>query len=83
MKVKPQLLPNENPALIRTNGFTLGKEYRVIETHEPGKAVTVVNDRGHRRTVVPDGSPCAHITSVREGRFPVQRPIGCFVKVDE
>lgn len=82
--VQPRLLPSvtQTPASLSTNGFTLGRFYRVVQTHEPGRAVTVCNDRGHLRTVIPDGSACAHIVrSFTRSRMQLQEPVGCFVSV--
>jgi hypothetical protein len=82
--VQPRLLPSAifTPASLHTNGFTIGRLYKVVQTHEPGRAVTVSNDKGYLRTVVPDGSACAHIVSkFTRDRWERQVPVGCFVYV--
>jgi len=52
-----------------TNGFTLGKAYDVVRVggYKNGCA-DVLNDNGHKRVILLDGSPSAHLQSPC-GRF--------------
>jgi len=44
----------------RTNGFTIGEYYPFIAAE--GNGAVVLNDNGHPRFVMLDGSQCSHIT---------------------
>lgn len=63
---------------LRTNGFTIGKAYRV--RRREGNCGVVVNDNGHDRTIFLDGSPCAHIVSIysTDRNWPRQFVVGYF-----
>ena len=56
-KKEPSIFQNYE---LSTNGFTFGKSYPVVKTE--GSGGVVMNDNGHERFVMFDGSPSAHIT---------------------
>jgi hypothetical protein len=78
MKVTPRVNPSAFvPAgTLSTNGFTIGRAYEVVGMQ--GNCGVVVNDNGHERVVLLDGSPCAHIVSRYRNahRWPVQNVVG-------
>lgn len=55
-----------------TNGFTLGRKYRAVRSE--GNGVVVLNDNGHERFVLLDGSPSAHIKAASGNAKPREFP---------
>lgn len=54
-------IPRQTRKLLNsTNGFTIGKPYKIVSENEYGSA-DVLNDNGHRRVLSTDGGENGHL----------------------
>ena len=81
MKAIPWIREEHKPlvraAKLDTNGFTIGKEYKIAR--ESGSGYIVYNDNGHERFIMPDCDSGHIVVRLHPGLgYPTQKPVGYF-----